>query len=147
MPSRRRAAESIPVEGRDRWRRRVLVMQGGYYLLTGLWPLIHFGSFADAVALVINPFQAQVFGAVIAVVGGSLIEAARRGPPAAATTALGITVAGAIALVGLLWLPRQAASSALWLDLAVEVAFAVVLVLLYPKALPPERSRTQTRRR
>ena len=81
MPSRRRTAESIPVEGRDRWRRRVLTLQGSYYLLTGIWPLVHFGSFADAVALVINPFQAQVFGAVIAVVGGSLIEAGRRGPP------------------------------------------------------------------
>jgi peptidoglycan/LPS O-acetylase OafA/YrhL len=147
MPSRRRPAEPVPAEGRDRWRRRVLVVQGCYYLLTGIWPLVHFNSFADAVALAINPFQAQVFGAVIAVVGGSLIEAGRRGPPAAATTALGIAVAGAIAMVSLLWLPRQSATSALWIDLAIEIVFAVVLVLLYPKAQSPERSRAQTRRR
>jgi hypothetical protein len=146
MPSRRRGAEPLPVEGRDRWRRRALTAQGVYYLLAGLWPLVHFGSFADAVALLINPFQAQTFGAVIAVVGSSLIEACRRGPPAAKPTALGIGIAGAIALVSLLWLPRQGGWSALWIDLAFEVTFAVALVVLYPRA-QPERTRTATRRR
>lgn len=142
----RAGSEAGPLENRDRWRRRLLAGQGIYYLLTGLWPLVHFASFADAVALQITPFQAQAFGAVIAVVGGSLIDSVRRGPPGPQPTALGVAVAGAIALVSLLWLPRLAGWSALWLDLTIEVAIALALVLLYPRS-QPGRSPTVTRRR
>jgi hypothetical protein len=133
-------------EVRDRWRRRVVVAQGAYYVLTGLWSLAHFSSFAAAVALRINPFQAQAFAAVIVVVGGCLLEAARREPPGSFPTLLGAAVAGAIAIVSLWWLPRMGEPSILWADLAVEVALAVGLILLYPRS-QPEKPRTSTRRR
>jgi hypothetical protein len=133
-------------EARDRWRRRVVIGQGAYYVLTGLWTLAHFSSFAAAVGLRINPFQAQAFAAVIVVVGGCLLEASRREPPGSFPTLLAAAVASAIAIVSLWWLPRMGEPTILWADLAVEVAFAVVLILLYPRA-QPERSRTSTRRR
>jgi hypothetical protein len=133
-------------EGRARWRRRVLAGQGLYYVLIGLWPLIHFASFADAVALRVNPFQAHAFGAVLVVLGGSFLEAVRREPPDAYPTLVGVVVAAAIALVSLWWLPRLAVASALWVDLVIEVAFALALVLLYPRS-QTERSRTSSRRR
>lgn len=133
-------------EARDRWRQGVMVGQGSYYVLTGLWSLAHFSSFAAAVALRINPFQAQAFGAVIVVVGGCLLEAARREPPGSFPTLLGAAVASAIAIVSLWWLPRMGELTILWADLAVEVAFAVSLILLYPRS-QPEKSRTSTRRR
>lgn len=129
----------------DRWRRWVLGGQGAYYIITGLWPLLHFSSFASLVAFRVNPFQAHVFAAVIIVVGGSLLEAARREPPGPFPTILGIAVASAIALVSLVWLPRLAVASLLWADLAVEVAFAIALAILYPRT-PPEKER-MTRRR
>lgn len=146
MASRRRGADGGAVDSRDRWRRRVVLAQGVYYLLAGIWPLVHFPSYADVVAFAINPFQAQAFGAVIAVVGGSLVESARRTPPTVYPTALAIAVAGAIALVSLIWLPREPRWTGLWLDVAFEAAFAVALVVLYPRA-QSERSRTATRRR
>jgi hypothetical protein len=129
----------------DRWRRWVLSGQGGYYVITGLWPLLHFSSFTSVVAFRVNPFQAHVFAAVIIVVGGSLLEAARREPPGRFPTMLGIGVASAIALVSLVWLPRLAVASLLWADLAVEVAFAIALAVLYPRT-PPEKERTTRRR-
>jgi uncharacterized membrane protein len=122
-------------EGRDRWRRRVLAGQGLYYVLIGLWPLVHFASFAGAVAVRVNPFQAHAF-----------LEAVRREPPDAYPTLVGIVVAAAIALISLWWLPRLAVASALWIDLVIEVAFALALVLLYPRS-QTERSRTSSRRR
>lgn len=145
MPAGRRMVLGPP-EARDRWRRRVLAAQGIYYLGTGLWPLVHLDSFAAVVALQVNPFQAQLFGAVLAVLGSSLLESVRRGPPAAYPTALGIAVAGAIVLVSLLWLPRQPTVSGLWLDVAVEVAIAVALVVLYPR-VQDERTRNIYRKR
>lgn len=146
---------SVSADRRDRWRRGVLASQGTYYVLIGLWPLLHFSSYASFVALPMNPFQAQIFGAVILVVGGSLAEAARREPPGSFPTLLGMAVASAIALVSLFWLPRSPAvggiwlfgeASGLWVDVLIEVAIAVALVLLYPRPLP-ERGRTTTRRR
>ncbi len=133
-------------EARDRWRRRVILGQGAYYVLTGLWSLAHFPSFAGAVALRINPFQAQAFGAVIVVVGGCLLEAARREPPSSFPTLLGAAVASAIAIVSLWWLPRMGELTILWVDLAAEVGFAVGLILLFPRS-QPDKSRTSTRRR
>lgn len=157
MASRRPrlARMSVSAERRDRWRRSVLAGQGIYYVLVGLWPLLHFSSFASFVALPMNPFQAQVFGAVILVVGASLAEAARREPPGTFPTLLGTAVASAIALVSLFWLPRSRAvggiwlfgeASGLWIDVLIEVAIAAALVLFYPRPLP-ERGRTTTRRR
>ena len=129
----------------DRWRRWVLAAQGIYYIVTGLWPLLHFSSFASVVAFRVNPFQAHVFAALIIVIGGSLLEATRREPPGPFPTMLGIGVASAIALVSLVWLPRLGVASLLWADLAVEVAFAIALAILYPRT-PPERERTTRRR-
>jgi len=131
--------------GRDRWRRWVLLGQGVYYVLTGLWPLIDFHSFARFVALQVIPFQAQALAAVLVVLGASLIEAARRQPPGPYPTMLGAAVAGAIAVVSLFWLPRLGAVSGLWIDLAIELAIAAALILLYPRG-QPERDR-KTRRR
>ncbi len=132
---------------RDRVRRWLLIAQGSYYLLTGLWPLVHFASFAQAVALRINAFQAQSFGAVLIVIGACLIEAARRGPPDAFATLLGAAVAAAIAVVDLVWLPRLGVSSGLWIDLLIEVAFALVLILLYPRYQAEQRMTSSRRQR
>ncbi|MGD8867101.1 MAG: hypothetical protein PVI01_05715 [Gemmatimonadales bacterium] len=134
-------------ERRNRRRRVVMLVQGTYYILTGLWPLAHFSSFSRAVALSVNPFQAQASGAVLVVIGAYLLEAGRREPPGASATLLGIAIAGAIAVVDLVWLPRLAAPSALWGDLLAEVAIATALVIFYPRLQAERSSRPPPRRR
>ncbi|UCF21070.1 MAG: hypothetical protein JSU87_06700 [Gemmatimonadota bacterium] len=143
----RRAPDPKTSEPRDRARRWLLLAQGGYYLLTGLWPLVHLSSFAQIVALRINPFQAQSYGAVLIVIGACLIEAARRGPPDAFATLLGAAVAAAIAVVDLVWLPRLGVTSGLWFDLLVEVAFAVALILFYPRVQARQKRSSSRRQR
>ncbi len=146
MASRRDAQSGS--EARDRWRRWrrwIITGQGTYYVLTGLWPVVHFSSFARFVAVNINAFQAHAFAAVIVVVGASLIQSARREPPGPFPASLGIAVAAAITLVDLIWLPRFGVASALWLDAVVEVAFVVGLLLSYPWH-QPEPARTGRRR-
>ncbi len=141
----RSGANPKSVETRNRWRRHVLRGQGAYYILAGVWPLLHFPSYARFVALDVNPFQSQVFSALLIVIGGALIEATRREPPGPFPTLLGAAVAGAIAVVSLIWLPRLGVASGLWADLFVEVAIAVILIVLYPRQ-PPERGRAAGRR-
>lgn len=142
----RKSLSQTGASPRDRWRRWILLIQGVYYMVTGLWPLLHFSSFSAVVRIQIVPFQAHAFAAVILVVGGLLIEAARREPPGPFPTLLGLTVAAAIAVVSLFWLPRLNLLSGLWIDLVVEVAIAIALVVFYPRP-EPERGRTSSRRR
>jgi predicted outer membrane lipoprotein len=149
MASRRSPRQIIEpqlAERRDHWRRWIVIAQGAYYMLSGLWPLVHFSSFAQIVALRINPFQAQSFGALLIVIGASLLEASRRQPPGAFPTLLGVAVAAAIAVINLVWLPRLAVRSGLWIDVLIEVAIASALILLYPRS-QSERPRTTKRRR
>lgn len=134
-------------ERRSRWRRRVILAQGAYYILTGLWPLAHFSSFSRAVALSVHPFQAQVLGAVLVVVGAHLLEAGRREPPGASATLLGIAVAGAISVVDMVWLPRLGTVSVLWGDLLVQVAIAIALVVFYPRLQDEQNSHPLSRKR
>ena len=148
MASRRqgRTPADQPPDARARLRRWVVIALGAYYVVTGLWAIIHFPSFARAVGLTINPFQAQAFAALILVVGANLLDAARRGAPGHFPTLLGATVAASIALVELIWLPRLEPAGALWLDLVVELAFAILLVVLYPRAQKPENQSSGRRR-
>jgi hypothetical protein len=143
-PARPGPEERLP--DRARWRRRLLTAQGVYYILTGLWPLVHFSSYADAIALPLDPFRSQTLAAVMVVVGGSLIEATRRGAPGPFPTLLGAAVAGAVGIVSLWWLPRAPFTTALWVDLFLEIGFALTLVLLYPRP-QEERSPPSARRR
>lgn len=140
-------ADGAPAERRRRWRRLVILVQGAYYILTGLWPLAHFSSFSRAVALSVHPFQAQVLGAVLVVVGAHLLEAGRREPPGASATLLGIAVAGAISVIEMVWLPRLGTVSALWGDLLVQVAIAITLVVLYPRLQDDRNSHPLSRKR
>jgi hypothetical protein len=133
------------MERRNRWRRLAIMAQGLYYILTGLWPLAHFSTYSRVVALPVNPFQAQVFGAVLVVIGAHFMEAGRREPPGPSVTLLGLAVAGAIAVVDMVWLPRLGSVSALWIDLVAEVAIAVALVVFYPR-LQTERNPLARRR-
>ena len=139
------ATNGSAMERRNRRRRLAITAQGLYYILTGLWPLAHFSSFSRAVALPVNPYQAQVFGAILVVLGAHFIETGRRDAPGSSTTLLGIAIAGAIAVVDMVWLPRLGTVSALWIDLVVEVAIAAALVVFYPR-LQTERNPLARRR-
>ncbi len=81
MASVRSPKRSSGIEPRDGWRRRVVLAQGVYYIVSGLWPIIHFSSFTAVVRLQLVPFQAHAFAALLVVVGAMLVEASRNEPP------------------------------------------------------------------
>lgn len=61
--------------------RSAQVLQGGYYLVTGLWPLVHFRSFTALTGPKPDRFQTQATGALFAANGLALLagEPATRG--------------------------------------------------------------------
>ncbi|HEX5597899.1 MAG TPA: hypothetical protein VFX61_18080 [Micromonosporaceae bacterium] len=58
-------------------RRWAQALQGGYYLVTGVWPLLHFRSFTAASGPKPDRFQTQVAGALFAAVGLALLGGER----------------------------------------------------------------------
>lgn len=61
------------------WRRRVLLGQAAYYVLTGLWPLIHMASFEAVTGPKTDDWLVKMVGCLVVVIGASLAVAARGG--------------------------------------------------------------------
>jgi hypothetical protein len=83
------------------------IVQGAYYLVTGLWPIVHLRSFAAVAGPKPDPFQTRVTGALFAAAGAALVVGSRtehdRNPvallsSATACAALSVTLAHARSL-------------------------------------------------
>lgn len=120
-----------------RWFHWVLAAQGVYYLTTALLPVLHFDTFRALVALPINEFQAWAFAALAIPLGMALAAAGIRRTHTFFAARLGAGAALCLAFTEVVWLPRYDGLGALWLDLPVELAFAIALgiVALRPQSL------------
>lgn len=94
--------------------------QGPYYLLGGVWPLVHFRSFAAVAGPKPDVFQTQIAGALFGSIGATLLLAPRTQPW---VRALAATSGLACALVDLRHVRRL--RRVFLLDAALNGAFAV----------------------
>lgn len=67
------------VERRGGGARTVAWLQGVYFLVTGIWPLLHIESFLLVTGPKVDLWLVKTVGLLIAVIGGVLLLAARRG--------------------------------------------------------------------
>lgn len=59
--------------------RRLLAMaHGGYWVLSGIWPVIHMPSFEAVTGPKTDKWLVKTVGSLIAVIGAGLVEGARR---------------------------------------------------------------------
>ena len=126
--------DELPTVARtlDRWRllRLVLGLQGLYYLLAGLWPLLHLRSFVWVFGEKRDLFQLDVTSALIIAIGAILLlTAARRTRPDGLLVLLAAASAASLALVELSH--AGAIRPVVWLDFAVELLFVVALAVIY----------------
>jgi hypothetical protein len=101
--------------------RRLPLIQGTYFLVTGLWPIVHLRSFEKVSGPKVDRWLVKTFGALTAVVGASLLLAARESKQSQAQ--LGIGSAGAIAAAELNYALRGRISAVYAADAAIELAF------------------------
>jgi hypothetical protein len=64
---------------KDKLLPKIALVQGAFYLATGLWPLIDIDSFQAVTGPKMDLWLVRTVGVLIAVVGAVLIFAARRG--------------------------------------------------------------------
>lgn len=95
--------------------------QGLYYVLTGLWPVVHMRSFLAMSGPKTDLWLVKTVGLLIAVIGGALIAA--RGDPGAPRLILAAGAAFALAAIDIVYAVKGVISRVYLLDALVEGAF------------------------
>jgi energy-converting hydrogenase Eha subunit E len=104
--------------------RRAAVIQGAFYVATGLWPIVSIGTFEAVTGPKRERWLVQTVGALIAAVGGSLIIAAREPGARRTRTALAGLAGLALGAADVYFVARRRIPKVYLADAAVEAAFA-----------------------
>jgi hypothetical protein len=128
----------------DRWRllRLVFGLQGLYYAITGLWPLLAralpLPGLFSATTLTTD-FASTLIHALTALIGLVLLLTVTRPRPDAPLVGLGAGAALAFFLVELRY--RDVLRRAVYADLVLELLFLVAMLVIYLAALLHDRRR------
>jgi hypothetical protein len=106
-------------------------LQGWYFLITGIWPILHIRSFLAVTGPKREVWLVKTFGAVISVVGFVLLLSGMRKQPAVETGSLAIGSAGLLAASDIVYVTKCRISPVYLFDAAIEL----VLLLLWVQAL------------
>jgi hypothetical protein len=101
--------------------RRIAGLQAGFYVSSGIWPVVHRQSFERVTGLKTDFWLAQTVGVVVAAIGAGLAQAAarrQRVPPELRTVAIGS--AAGLALIDLVFVTRRRIPPVYLLDAAAE---------------------------
>ena len=113
--------------------RRILQYQSVYYLITGLWPIVHFRSFRWVVGPKPDRFQLYTTTLLIVVIGTVLGLGARRRGPDAAIPTLGALSAGAFIGVELAYIDKI--RKVFLLDMLAEALIAAAILLRWRRPI------------
>jgi energy-converting hydrogenase Eha subunit E len=106
----------------------VLYVQGGYYLVTGLWPLVHLASFEAITGPKVDDWLVRMVGLLAAVIGATLVVAARHEARTSEIYVLAIGSALAFAAIDT-WYALQGQIAPVYLaDAVVELGVVALLV-------------------
>jgi hypothetical protein len=114
---------------------RLEMVQGVYYLLTGLWPLVSMRTFQLITGPKPEGWLVKMVGLLAGVIGASLLAASRR-PPSADPALLGGGSAAAFAVVDVWYSLRRRISPVYLLESLPELVFVAAWVR---RATRPDR--------
>jgi hypothetical protein len=102
------------------------LIQGVFYLMTGLWPIIDIESFQQVTGPKTDLWLVRTVGALIAVIGVVLISAARRRRYTDEIVILAVGCALALAAIDLVYALSGRISAIYLADAAAEIALAAL---------------------
>lgn len=102
--------------------RELLLSQGAYYALTGLWPLVSIRTFMRVTGPKTDLWLVKTVGLLVLAIGGALICSAARGEPQPETIVLAAGSALALAGVDVVYSVRRVISFIYLADAAAEAA-------------------------
>lgn len=95
--------------------------QGGFYFLTGIWPIISIGTFQKITGPKNDLWLVKTVGVLISVIGASLLFAGYRGEIVPSTILLAIGSAAVLAGVDVIYATKRIIAPIYLLDAVVEV--------------------------
>jgi hypothetical protein len=108
-------------------RRTVLRAQAGYYIATGLWPLVHRRSFEAVSGRKADFWLAQTVGVTITAIGCGIAVGLRRGRLSPEMRATAVLAAVGLGVLEVVYVARRRISRIYLLDAAGEAAFVATL--------------------
>jgi hypothetical protein len=107
------------------WPQLLGILQGGYFLLTGAWPLIHIPSFEALTGPKFDKWLVRMVGALAVAIGAPLLLAASRGSLALEVRQIALMSAVAFAVVDAVYVARRRIRPIYLADAAIEGVFIV----------------------
>jgi energy-converting hydrogenase Eha subunit E len=120
----------------DGLRRLVLLGQGGYYLITGLWPLVSLSTFEAATGPKTDDWLVRTVALLIVAIAVSILVGVWRSHPSRETLILAILSAVALAGVDVVYVLMRVISPIYLLDAVVE---GLILIALAATSRRPGR--------
>ena len=118
------------------------LVQGGYFLLTGIWPIISVDSFQAVTGSKTDLWLVYTVGAMVAVIGGTLLLAASNRRVTSEIACLAIGSALALTAIDVVFVFRGVISGVYLVDAAVEVgliAWWATILSRTPRPAPPAK--------
>ncbi|HEU4564095.1 MAG TPA: hypothetical protein VFS05_05590 [Gemmatimonadaceae bacterium] len=112
--------------------RAVAAVQGAYYLVTGVWPMVSLGTFELVTGPKTDDWLVRTVGALTIAIALALLAGARRREPAAETLVLAGAAAAAFAAVDIVYVLVGRIRPIYLADAAVEAAFLLALLAARP---------------
>jgi hypothetical protein len=109
--------------------RRILLLQGAYFLVTGLWPLAHLRSFLAVTGEKRDIWLLKTVSVLIVAIGAALLAASRRREPSGEAVLLAVGSAAGLAGIDVYYAARRVIRPVYLLDAAVECALIAWLLL------------------
>jgi hypothetical protein len=113
---------------------KVALMQGVYFVATGVWPIIHIQSFQWVTGPKIDLWLVKTVGVLVTVVGAVLISAARRRRITDEIVLLAVGSALGLAAIDLVYALSGRISAIYLADAAVEIGLAMLWVIARRRA-------------
>jgi hypothetical protein len=101
--------------------RKLARVQGGYFVLTGVWPVLHMRSFEAVTGPKPERWLVKMVGLLAASIGITLYRSARRRRVPAEIRLLAMTAAGSFAAIDVWYAARRRIAPVYFFDAAVEI--------------------------
>lgn len=107
------------------------LVQGIYYAITGIWPILHIRSFEAITGPKKERWLVKTVGALVGILGGVLIKAGIRDRPSDDLALTAAASAAALAAVDVVYTARNRISPVYLLDAAAELVLVAGWILVY----------------
>jgi hypothetical protein len=121
--------------------RMSLRVQSGYYVATGVWPLLNRQSFEAITGRKVDFWLVQTVGVTVAAIGVGLALSAHRNGPSDEMRATALLAAFGLGMIDVVFVARRVISPVYLLDAVAEAVFVAGLARGWaPRSSRPRRS-------